>query len=237
MSGRRCLLVRYFRVSLEPAVTRWSGEGSRWYLSPSFARAVCVFLRLGWGMRHSMPKAVQLVQGMPSEAASHRTYGRVEHGREQVERLAVDYSPSWRGMLRCVVVSIRHSSLEVWVDRGAEARAADHLSHRPQQRPLSCIRGFAQMDSTHFRTLDWRVVAGTRHGLGRRTRTAPAPATLRTAWLLVSIHSLALGRESTYGEPLLLGCAASGGGAADGAGTLLAMNECSPAMVSRLFLC
>lgn len=51
----------------------------------------------------------------------------------------------------------------------------------------------------------------------------------------MSMYSLALGRDSTYGEPLLLGWAASGGGAAGAAGTLLAMNECSPAMVSRLF--
>jgi len=37
-------------------------------------RGPCVFLRRGWGMRHSMAKAVQLVQGMPSEAASQRTW-------------------------------------------------------------------------------------------------------------------------------------------------------------------
>ena len=43
------------------------------YLSASLARDVVVFLRLGAGMRHSMEKAVQLVHGMPSEAASHRT--------------------------------------------------------------------------------------------------------------------------------------------------------------------
>jgi hypothetical protein len=43
------------------------------YLSASLALAVCVFFRLGWGMRHSMPKAVQLVHGIPNEAASHRT--------------------------------------------------------------------------------------------------------------------------------------------------------------------
>jgi hypothetical protein len=44
------------------------------YLSASLVLAVCVFFRLGWGMRHSMPKAVQLVHGIPNEAASHRTY-------------------------------------------------------------------------------------------------------------------------------------------------------------------
>lgn len=49
-----------------------AGQGAG-YLSTSFARAACVFLRLGWGMRHSMPKAVQFVHGMPSEAASQRT--------------------------------------------------------------------------------------------------------------------------------------------------------------------
>lgn len=42
--------------------------------SASLARDVCVFLRFGVGMRHSMEKAVQLVQGTPSEAASQRTW-------------------------------------------------------------------------------------------------------------------------------------------------------------------
>ena len=51
------------RVSLSPR--------SLW--SASWARAVCVFLRLGVGMRHSMEKAVQFVQGTPREAASQRT--------------------------------------------------------------------------------------------------------------------------------------------------------------------
>jgi hypothetical protein len=45
-------------------------------LSVSFGRA-CVFFRLGAGMRHSMEKAVQLVQGTPRLAASHRTYPTV----------------------------------------------------------------------------------------------------------------------------------------------------------------
>jgi hypothetical protein len=44
------------------------------YLSPSLARDEVVFLRLGAGMRHSMEKAVQLVHGIPNEAASQRTY-------------------------------------------------------------------------------------------------------------------------------------------------------------------
>lgn len=33
----------------------------------------CVFFRLGVGILHSMPKAVQLVHGTPRLAASHRT--------------------------------------------------------------------------------------------------------------------------------------------------------------------
>jgi hypothetical protein len=47
------------------------------YLSASLARDVVVFLRLGAGMRHSIEKAVQLVHGMPREAASQRTYSGV----------------------------------------------------------------------------------------------------------------------------------------------------------------
>jgi hypothetical protein len=47
------------------------------YLSASLARDVVVFLRLGAGMRHSMEKAVQLVHGIPKEAASQRTYSAV----------------------------------------------------------------------------------------------------------------------------------------------------------------
>lgn len=45
--------------------------------SASLARAVCVFLRFGVGMRHSMEKAVQFVHGTPSEAASQRTWAAV----------------------------------------------------------------------------------------------------------------------------------------------------------------
>lgn len=49
------------------------------YLSESLEGAVvvlcaAVFLRLGVGMRHSMEKATQLVQGTPRLAASQRTY-------------------------------------------------------------------------------------------------------------------------------------------------------------------
>jgi len=47
------------------------------YLSTSFERDVVVFLRFGAGMRHSMEKAVQLVHGMPREAASQRTWSIV----------------------------------------------------------------------------------------------------------------------------------------------------------------
>jgi hypothetical protein len=47
------------------------------YLSTSLARDVVVFLRFGAGMRHSMEKAVQLVHGIPREAASQRTYTAV----------------------------------------------------------------------------------------------------------------------------------------------------------------
>ena len=43
-------------------------------LSVSLVRVVAVFFRLGVGMRHSMEKAVQLVHGMPKEAASQRTF-------------------------------------------------------------------------------------------------------------------------------------------------------------------
>lgn len=44
------------------------------YLCESWALTVAVFLRFGAGMRHSMEKAVQLVQGTPRLAASQRTW-------------------------------------------------------------------------------------------------------------------------------------------------------------------
>lgn len=45
------------------------------YLSESLVvEAVCVFFLLGWGILHSIWKATQFVQGMPSEAASQRTF-------------------------------------------------------------------------------------------------------------------------------------------------------------------
>jgi hypothetical protein len=50
------------------------------YLSTSLARDVVVFLRFGAGMRHSIEKAVQLVHGMPKEAASQRTCLAVMRG-------------------------------------------------------------------------------------------------------------------------------------------------------------
>jgi hypothetical protein len=73
---------------LETAVlSRGSTEmlaGERPSLSPaslapsaSLARDVAVFLRFGVGMRHSMEKAVQFVQGTPSDAASQRTWAAV----------------------------------------------------------------------------------------------------------------------------------------------------------------
>lgn len=43
------------------------------YLCESAAFTAEVFLRLGAGMRHSMEKAVQFVQGTPRLAASQRT--------------------------------------------------------------------------------------------------------------------------------------------------------------------
>ena len=45
------------------------------YLSESFgpAAVLCGFLRFVWGMRHSIEKATQFVQGTPRLAASHRT--------------------------------------------------------------------------------------------------------------------------------------------------------------------
>lgn len=78
----------------------WRGQGGRWRLQflfesfiiaakclsavinqwirvatyPSSFLPVPVFLRFGEGIRHSMPKAVQLVHGTPKLAASQRTY-------------------------------------------------------------------------------------------------------------------------------------------------------------------
>jgi hypothetical protein len=46
------------------------------YLCESCVFTVAVFLRLGAGMRHSMEKAVQFVQGTPRLAASQRTCRR-----------------------------------------------------------------------------------------------------------------------------------------------------------------
>ena len=50
-----------------------SNGGVLTHLCESCALVACVFLRLGVGMRHSMEKAVQLVQGTPRLAASQRT--------------------------------------------------------------------------------------------------------------------------------------------------------------------
>lgn len=61
------------------------------YLSTSFARDVVVFLRLGAGMRHSMEKALQLVHGMPSEAASQRTCSAVMRGSDSAVVRYCDY--------------------------------------------------------------------------------------------------------------------------------------------------
>jgi hypothetical protein len=69
------------------------------YLSTSLALA-CVFLRLGVGMRHSMEKAVQLVQGTPRLAASHRTCRTVTFGSfggaSRVSRTHFPGVASWR---------------------------------------------------------------------------------------------------------------------------------------------
>lgn len=70
------------------------------YLSASLVREVVVFLRLGAGMRHSMEKAVQLVHGMPSEAASHRTCEAVRRWPHDVAgRTLPDYLLCVHGML------------------------------------------------------------------------------------------------------------------------------------------
>lgn len=70
------------------------------YLSASLVRDVVVFLRLGAGMRHSMEKAVQLVHGMPREAASHRTCVTVMRWtHDVVGSTASDYLLCVHGML------------------------------------------------------------------------------------------------------------------------------------------
>ncbi len=50
------------------------GRGCSAYLSESLDWEPGAFFLLGDGMRHSIEKATQLVQGMPRLAASHRTY-------------------------------------------------------------------------------------------------------------------------------------------------------------------
>jgi hypothetical protein len=55
-------------------------------------------------MRHSIPKAVQLVHGIPREAASHLTYGLLGAGLV-IGSVVADYSLSSRDKLRCVMVS------------------------------------------------------------------------------------------------------------------------------------
>lgn len=109
------------------------------YLSASLALAVCVFLRLGWGMRHSMPKAVQLVHGIPSEAASHRTYCAVtwcpDDDDDVVPRL-ITHFPCVAGCFASWLANVRRIVPFLQVDRGAEARRVDHISHR-RRRILS----------------------------------------------------------------------------------------------------
>jgi hypothetical protein len=85
----------YAVSSLRPGATC-----TRSYLSTSLvAREVVVFLRFGAGMRHSIEKAVQLVHGMPNEAASQRTCVAVMHCCGDTLRGYPDYLLSWHGML------------------------------------------------------------------------------------------------------------------------------------------
>jgi len=79
---RSALVVTVRRHRLCRFVTGQSGVKrngiTETYLSESLAwEALCGFLRLGVGIRHSIWKATQLVQGTPRLAASQRTCGRV----------------------------------------------------------------------------------------------------------------------------------------------------------------
>lgn len=59
----------------DPVGETLQGRGLCVYLSESLAvEAACAFFLFGLGILHSIWKATQLVQGMPSEAASHRTF-------------------------------------------------------------------------------------------------------------------------------------------------------------------
>jgi hypothetical protein len=188
------------RVSPDGA-SAWSGA----YLSASLVRAAPVFLRFGWGMRHSMEKAVQLVHGMPSEAASQRTWWAVRRGRpsSRITHLA--------GVAGC---ESRLASMSSSVDRGAEAhhrRDIDNLTRVNRAQGRGGLLSQALL--ARCRLNDDGCPGGTE-------------CVLAVGLSVVSLQS-AMRARATY-EAAMLGCAASGGGPA---GTGAAMNECSPDII------
>lgn len=161
----RSLLGRCSHMSGGASIRKCKEVAGQAYLPSVFVREVCVFLRLGWGMRHSMEKAVQLVHGMPSEAASQRTCIAVM--RWPSVAAGCGLSTHLPGMASC----------DSWwlafvfeSDRGAEARGHVDIRHAH----LDCAstvaaRRRAKEGETYFHTLCWRAAGGTKGGQGEPT--------------------------------------------------------------------
>jgi hypothetical protein len=120
------------------------------YLSTSRARDVVVFLRFGAGMRHSIEKAVQLVHGMPREAASQRTYAAVRRCfHVAVVVTMITYFPC---MARC----------EWWLAFVLRLTEVPRLVNNVDITPRSPSEhgGDAQsLKETYFRMPYWRAVS------------------------------------------------------------------------------
>jgi len=172
-----------------------------------------------------MPKAVQLVHGMPSEAASHRTCVSVMHcPAGLLGGSAADYSLSSRGMLRCVVVS-SHSSGRPRC-RGS---SVEPYSPPTATSALSLVRqGIRGCAKRGLHLLSQALLARCRRNEGCPGGTdcdvADGLPFMSMCWFAA--------RDKTYGVPML-GCAASGGGAV---GAALAMKECSPDIAVAVLL-
>jgi hypothetical protein len=120
------------------------------YLSTSLARDAVVFLRLGAGMRHSIEKAVQLVHGMPNEAASQRTCLAVMGGLDNAgDDAMITYLSC---MTRC----------EWWLASVFRATEVPRLVNNVDITPRSAFpprEGRAGLERTYFRMLCSRAGA------------------------------------------------------------------------------
>jgi hypothetical protein len=109
-------------------------------------------------MRHSMEKAVQLVHGIPSEAASHRTWSIVRRVLGDRVRSRADYLPSSHGKLHVRDVS----NCLVFQRRGASARwgAPCLTAPRCKLQVSTRVNCAKKRGAAHSHRLYLRAVAG-----------------------------------------------------------------------------